>query len=491
MSICRWNGGKVTDANRAVAEKAHVLVVDDEESIRISLAEGLTDGETRVSTAVGGEEAMRILAQGEVDLVLLDQRLSQTGEDGLEVLARIKQAHPDVIVVMMTAFGQFSAAVEATRRGCYQYLAKPLDLHQLRLLIVNALSTVALSREVRRQRERQRRRFGADSIQAESPRMQQLLAGLEKVARSRTATVLIHGETGTGKELVARRVHLLSPLAGGPFVDLNCGAVPDTLLESEMFGHERGAFTDAKTAKEGLFELADGGTLFLDEIAEMPQKLQAKLLRVLETKTFRRVGGTRDVRVEVRILAATNRDLFAEVEAGRFREDLFYRLSVVPLNVPALRERREDIPGLIHVFLDHFNREMGRAVRGVTPAAQERLLAYGWPGNVRELKNTMEHLVLMCGGEWVDEEDLPDPVRRPRVSARGRAESGGLLRPGVVPSLEEVERAAIAHALAEVKGNRTRAAQLLGISRQTLRTKIERYSLEAGEEVARPEVGAG
>jgi DNA-binding NtrC family response regulator len=258
-----------------------------------------------------------------------------------------------------------------------------------------------------------------------------------------------------------------------------------------MFGHERGAFTDAKTAKEGLFELADGGTLFLDEIAEMPQKLQAKLLRVLETKTFRRVGGTRDVRVEVRILAATNRDLFAEVEAGRFREDLFYRLSVVPLNVPALRERREDIPGLIHVFLDQFNREMGRAVRGVTDAALERLLAYAWPGNVRELKNTMEHLVLMCGGERIDEEDLPDPVRRPRASARALAGSGGLLRPGVVPSLEEVERAAIAHALAEVKGNRTRAAQLLGISRQTLRTKIERYGLEAGEEVASPEVGAG
>jgi DNA-binding NtrC family response regulator len=471
----------VSEENTPVTETAHLLVVDDEESIRISLAEGLSDERTRVSTALGGDAALEILDRGDVDLVLLDQRLSATREDGLDVLARIKRAHPDVIVVMMTAYGQFSAAVEATRRGCYQYLGKPLDLHQLRLLITNALSTVALSREVRRQRERQRRRFGADLILAESAAMRRLLENLEKVARSRTATVLIRGETGSGKELVARRIHLLSPLAGGPFVDLNCGAIPDTLLESEMFGHERGAFTDAKQAKEGLFELADGGTLFLDEIAEMPPKLQAKLLRVLESRTFRRVGGTRDIRVQVRILAATNRDLLGEVEAGRFREDLYYRLSVVPLNVPALRERREDIPPLVRAFLDHYSREMGRTLHGVTAAALERLVAHRWPGNVRELKNTMEHLVLVCGGERIDVEDLPESIRRPAAGRRAAGGADALFAPGSVPSLESVERAAIAHALREVGGNRTRAAQLLGITRQTLRAKIERYGLGEAE----------
>jgi DNA-binding NtrC family response regulator len=490
MSIFPWNGGKVSAESTPGTTIAQILVVDDEESIRISLAEGLSDAQTHVDTAIGGDAAMRILTENEIDLVLLDQRLGATGEDGLDVLSRIKQAHPDVMVVMMTAYGQFASAVEATRRGCFQYLAKPLDLHQLRLLIANALSTAALSRAVHRQSERQRRQFGADPILADSPTMQRLLASLEKVARSRTATVLIHGETGSGKELVARRIHYLSPLVGGPFVDLNCGAIPDTLLESELFGHERGAFTDAKSAKEGLFELAHGGTLFLDEIAEMPGNLQSKLLRVLETKCFRRVGGTRDVRVEVRILAATNRDLFAEVKASRFREDLYYRLSVVPLQVPPLRERREDVPGLLRVFLDHFNREMGHAVRGVTPRAEERLLAYAWPGNVRELKNTVEQMVLMCSGDMIDAEDLPDTIRlrHPAPSRGVRPEE--LFRPGTVPTMEEVERAAIVHALHETHGNRTRAAQLLGISRQTLRTKIERYGLDAADEVSASQIGA-
>jgi len=479
----------VSAESTPVTPTAQILVVDDEESIRVSLAEGLTDERTQVATAIGGDAAMRILAEREIDLVLLDQRLGATGEDGLEVLSRIKQAHPDVIVVMMTAYGQFSSAVEATRRGCFQYLAKPLDLHQLRLLITHALSTAALSRAVHRQSERQRRQFGADPILAESPAMQRLLSSLDKVARSRTATVLIHGETGSGKELVARRIHYLSPLVGGPFVDLNCGAIPDTLLESELFGHERGAFTDAKAAKEGLFELAHGGTLFLDEIAEMPGHLQSKLLRVLESKCFRRVGGTRDVRVEVRILAATNRDLLTEVKAGRFREDLYYRLSVVPLQVPPLRERQEDIRGLLRVFLDHFNREMGHAVRGVTPRAEERLIAYAWPGNVRELKNTVEQMVLMCSGAMIDEDDLPDTIRLRHPGAQRSRKPNEIFLPGRVPTMEEVERAAIAHALNETGGNRTRAAQLLGISRQTLRSKIERYGLDAGDEVPASEIG--
>ncbi len=478
----------MSDEKNPTVETAHLLVVDDEESIRVSLSEALRGPTTRVSTAIGGEEALRILADGEVDLVLLDQRLSATGEDGLQVLRRIKSEHPHVIVIMMTAYGRFASAVEATQLGCHQYLAKPLDLHQLQLLIDNALSTAALSREVRQLRARQRREFAVKEVVGTSLRIRQLLETVHKIARSRTATVLIRGETGAGKELVARLIHEASHVAGGPFVDINCGAVPDNLLESELFGHEKGAFTDAKTAKEGLFELADGGTLFLDEIAEMPAKLQSKLLRVLETKSFRRVGGTRDIRVAVRILAATNRDLFAEVEAGRFREDLYYRLTVIPIHVPPLRERREDIAPLAKTFLDHYSREIGRDVRRISDAAMAQLLAYAWPGNVRELKNMIERAVLLGTSRAIEVDDLPEEIRQRQRPARQIERPADLFRPGSVPTMDDVERVTIQHALDQVGGNRTRAASLLGMSRQTLRTKIEKYGLDATDEVPTPGV---
>ncbi|MBM3316963.1 MAG: sigma-54-dependent Fis family transcriptional regulator, partial [Candidatus Eisenbacteria bacterium] len=432
------------------AETTRLLVVDDEESIRISLAEALSEAGTEVRTAVGGEEAFRYLAAGDVDLVLLDQRLSQTQEDGLDLLRRIKAEHPATAVIMMTAYGRFESAVEATRLGCYQYIAKPLDLHQLKLLIRNALATMALGREVRRLRAEQRRRFAGERIIGASPAIEQFLESLKRVARSPSTTVLLRGETGTGKELAARQIHSGSPVAGGPFVDVNCSAVPDNLLESELFGHERGAFTDAKSAKEGLFELAHGGTLFLDEIAEMPAKLQAKLLRVLESKTFRRVGGTQDVQVSVRIVAATNRDLQEEVAQGRFREDLYYRLSVVPLDVPPLRERRGDIPALVKTFLDLYGREIGRPVHEVSPQAMDLLTAYDWPGNVRELRNLMERLVLMGSQSRIEAADLPEQVRTNRGRLQRRARDEALFRRGRIPSLDDVERAAIRHALAEV-----------------------------------------
>ncbi|MFH1144410.1 MAG: sigma-54 dependent transcriptional regulator [Candidatus Eisenbacteria bacterium] len=474
-----------------VDESVRLLVVDDEESIRISLSEALRDACTCVSTAIGGEEAMAILAREDVDLVLLDLRLSQTQEDGLEVLKRIKQEYPTVTVIMMTAYGKFESAVAASQLGCYQYIAKPLDLHQLRLLIQNALSTMALSREVRRLRAQQRRAFAVPDVVGNSPRIQQLLENVTKVARSPTATVLVRGETGVGKEWVAQRIHDLSPVAAGPFIDICCSAMPDHLLETELFGHERGAFTDAKATKEGLFELADGGTLFLDEIAEMDAKLQAKLLRVLETRTFRRVGGTRDIHVNVRFVAATNRDLFAEVEGGRFREDLYYRLTVVPLYVPALRERKEDIPLLAKTFLDAFRRDIGRRIVGIDDAALQLLIDYPWPGNVRELKNTMEHLVLMGNGPTISAEDVAAQLRAGRGGPRKPGSSAELFRPGHVPTLDEVERVAILHALDEVNGNRTRAAGLLGISRQTLRAKIVKYGIAAeGEEVPAEELEA-
>ncbi len=475
---------------RTETESTHILVVDDEESIRVSLSEGLRSEQTRVSTAIGGEECFRILAAGDVDLVLLDQRLSATQESGLDVLRRIKEEHPETIVIMMTAFGKFESAVEAARLGCYTYLAKPLDLHQLGLHIRNALSTMALTREVRRLRARQREEFAIDTVYGSSPCIRRLLENVRKVARSRTATVLIRGETGSGKQLVARQIHAFSEVAGGPFVDINCSALPENLLESELFGHEKGAYTDAKQAKVGLFELAHDGTLFLDEIAEMSPKLQAKLLTALEEKSFRRVGGTTPIKVAVRIIAATNKELFAEVEAGRFREDLYYRLTVIPIVVPPLRERREDIPALLKTFLAHYNREMGRAVRGFTPRALELVQAYGWPGNVRELKNMVEYLVLMCGAEEIDLEELPEKVRfnlsGPRTA--GRSPQAELFRPGHVPTLEQVERVAIEHGLAQVGWNKTRAADLLGISRQTLRAKIKQYGLagESEEESEQP-----
>ncbi|MCK4304839.1 MAG: sigma-54-dependent Fis family transcriptional regulator [Candidatus Eisenbacteria sp.] len=461
-------------------ESTHILVVDDEESIRISLSEALADKQmrTRVSTALGGEECFQIMGSGDVDFVLLDQRLSATQENGLDVLRRIKEEYPGTVVVMMTAYGKFESAVEATKLGCFQYIAKPLDLHQLKLLIRNALEKMALTREVRALRAQQRKEFAIGTVFGSSPRVRQLLENIKKVARSRTSTVLIRGETGSGKDLVARRIHFYSDVASGPFVDINCSAVPDHLLESELFGHEKGAFTDAKSQKEGLFETANGGTVFLDEVSEMPPKLQAKLLKVLEAKTFRRVGGTQPIRVDIRILAATNRDLFREVEAGHFREDLYYRLSVIPIFVPPLRDRREDIPLLVKTFLEQFDREIGRNVRGVTDRAMALLVAYNWPGNVRELKNLMERLVLMGSGERIDENELPEQIRLNLSGPRAAGGRGGLFQPGRVPTLEEVERVSIEHALAETAWNKTKAADLLGISRQTLRTKIKQYTIE-------------
>jgi transcriptional regulator with PAS, ATPase and Fis domain len=312
--------------------------------------------------------------------------------------------------------------------------------------------------------------------------MRDVLDNVKKIARSGTSTILIRGETGTGKDLIARVIHYSSPASKGPFVVLNCSAVPENLLESELFGHEQGAFTDARKNKRGLLEMADRGTLFLDEIGEMPPALQAKLLRVLETKTFRRLGATVDVKVNVRFIAATNKDLFQEVEARRFREDLYYRLSVIPIYVPPLRERREDIGLLVHYFLARYNHELSGRVQRVDEKAMELLGSYRWPGNVRELRNIVERLVLMHPGPEVLPEDLPEQFRaQPAATLGPFVEDDVVIRASRVVPLAEVEKAAIQDALAKVKGNKTRAAELLGISRQTLRTKVKEYAIEQGE----------
>jgi two-component system response regulator AtoC len=461
-----------------------LLVVDDEESIRITLGEALRDERTSVQVAATGREALATMERETVDLVLLDQNLKESGESGIDVLREIKQRWPATLVIMMTAYGKIESAVEATKLGCFHYLTKPLEIPQLRLLIRNALGTLELRKEVETLRGQQEREFQGERIFGSSEKMQDLLEKVKKIAQTGTSTILIRGETGSGKELIARMIHHWGVDTKGPFVDMNCAAVPENLLESELFGHEQGAFTDARKSKLGLLEMADRGTLFLDEIGEMPLGLQSKLLRVLESKTFRRVGSTTDVRVHTRFVAATNKDLFQEVEAKRFREDLYYRLSVIPIHIPPLRDRREDIPLLAKYFLDRYNREMGGKIARISAKAVDLLSEYPWPGNVRELKNLMERMVLMHPGPEILPDDLPPSFVAGSAGARpAQTPEEIVFRTPRVLSLAEVERAGIAHALEIVGGNKTRAADLLGISRQTLRTKIKDYGIGVGQAV--------
>ncbi len=464
----------MTDEGHDLPNIMHrLLVVDDEESIRVTLEEALTDETTRVLTAPSGVEALRILATEVIDLVFLDQKLKESGEDGIEVLREIRRRHPAVVTIMMTAYGRIDSAVEATKLGCFQYITKPLDFNQLKLLIRSALSTSQLQREVELLRAQQQKVFQTAEPFGPSQKTRQLLEHVHKAAASPTSTVLIRGETGVGKELIARQIHAASPVYGGPFVDFNCSAVPDNLIESELFGHERGAFTDAKGSKRGLFEMADRGSLFLDEIGEMPLQMQAKLLRVLETKAFRKLGSSVDVHVNVRVIAATNKHLRNEVEQGRFREDLYYRLDVIPVLVPPLRERIDDIPALANHFLDYFNRELGRSLRSISKDVMDHLLSYSWPGNVRELRNLIERMVLMTSGEVLRLEHLPSHILGTETMPRGQRMAGLTFPADELLSLDEIEQAAINHTLAHVGGNKTKAAQVLGISRQTLRTKIQ------------------
>jgi two-component system, NtrC family, response regulator AtoC len=459
-----------------------LLIVDDEESIRVSLAEALADDATEVMTASNGRDALAVLGSEVIDLILLDQKLKESGEDGIEVLREVRKLYPDVVTIMMTAYGRFESAVEATKLGSFQYITKPLDVNQLKLLIASALSTSQLRREVEILREQQERVFSPLDVFGSSQKIRDLLDHVRRAAASPTSTVLIHGETGVGKELVARQIHTASPVGGGPFVDFNVSAVPENLIESELFGYDKGAFTDAKGSKRGLFEMADRGSLFLDEIAEMPQSMQAKLLRVLETKSFRRLGSTVDVKVQVRVIAATNKDLFQEVEAGRFREDLYYRLDVIPVSVPPLRDRKDDIPVLARHFLERFRRELGRNVRTISAKAMDLMVLYAWPGNVRELRNLMERMVLMTTGDEILPEHLPQQILAGAAGSRGAKAGPAILFPlDQQVTLQEVEIAAITHTLSRVGGNKTKAAEILGISRQTLRSKLREGGIEENE----------
>jgi two-component system response regulator AtoC len=460
-------------------QSAHtLLIVDDERSLRFSIGEWARDAGLEPLEAVTGREALDRLREQAVDVVLLDLRLGD--EDGLQVLKRLREEDPAVPVILLTGHGTVEHAVRATKLGAYDFMLKPPDLDHLGVVVQRAIEHSRLRREVEHLRGAQEREV---RLIGTSGGLQRALHRLEKAGRSGTATVLLTGETGVGKELMARYLHQHSTRAAGPFIDLNCSAIPEQLLESMLFGHEKGAFTDAKSFKKGLFDLADGGTLFLDEIGEMAPTLQSKLLRVLEARTFRRVGGHADIRVDVRVVAATHRDLQKEVASGRFREDLYFRLNVVVVDMPPLRERLEDLAPLASHFLERFCAELGRPAVTIHEGALRALTAYAWPGNVRELRNILERVLLLeVDGEVIHRDHLPSEITRAAVSAAPGA--GAVFSSGVVRPLAEIEKLAIEHALGVCEGNKTRAAQQLGISRQTLRTKLKEYALgdDAGEE---------
>ena len=439
-----------------------ILIVDDEKNTREGLSRALR-GEYAVAEAENGQRALEWLETHSADVVLSDLRMP--GMDGMTLLSRLLGREPKPVLILLTAYGNIETAVEAMKRGAYDFLAKPVNLDRLDLLLKRALAERQLGAENRRLKAQLDSKFGFENIIGVSPAMQEVFETIRQAAPTR-ATVLIQGESGTGKELVARALHQCSPRRDGPFVPVHCAALAPTLLESELFGHEKGAFTGAVERRRGRFEMADGGTLFLDEIGEIDAALQVKILRVLEERKFERVGGTETLSVDVRLVTATNRDLRKKVAEGTFREDLFYRLYVVNLALPPLRDREGDVVLLAQHYLKTLAEENGKPARSISPEAMDVLAAYPWPGNVRELRNVIERMVVLGSGSRLEVSDLPATVR-----------AAGTAGAGTGRGLRDAERQLIAEALRRHRDNRTKAAQELGISRRTLHRKLNEFGL--------------
>jgi DNA-binding NtrC family response regulator len=468
--------------------KSVILLVDDQDTIRFFLEKTLKQEGYEAVTARTGAEAVAKAREVVPDLVLLDLKLPDM--DGLEVLRRIKEIFPEIGIVMITAFGDVETAVTAMKNGAYDFVSKPINLDQLLMVIRKGLESERLNREVLQLKRQMDPQVGFDYILGESPAMRKVIDVVQQVAKSDTTTVLIEGESGVGKEMIARLIHQYSGRATKPFMDINCASLPETLLESELFGYEKGAFTDAKGQKQGLLELANRGTLFLDEIGEMSLTIQVKLLRVLERMEFRRLGGTSDIHVSVRVVSATNRDLQKEVDEGRFRADLFYRLKVVPMYVPPLRERKEDLLKFVNYFINMFNGKFSKNFTQIDDDARHQLLSYPWPGNIRELKNVVERVVLLENGPVIRRDMLPFASQRPDDATLGRKLDAILSAPFPEDGIDfealvnDVEKALILKASSESEWNQSKTARLLNVKRDKLRYRMRSFDIgDENEEV--------
>ena len=450
--------------------KGKILIVEDEKSMREVLGILLEGEGYDVTLAAGGIDGISLLNKDIFDMVITDINMPKV--NGFEILKKVRETSPDTLVIMITAFGTTESAIEAMQLGAYDYIHKPFKIDEIRLVVKKALEKRKLSEEVSILREKIKTTYEFGNIFWKNPKMQELLSIIPRIAQS-NSNVIITGESGTGKELVATAVHNLSPRKGKKFIDINCAAFPEGLLESELFGHMKGAFTGAAYNKQGLFEIADGGSVFLDEICEMSINLQAKLLRVLENSTFRRVGGTADIKVDVRIISATNQDIKEEISAGRFREDLYYRLNVVPLHIPPLRERKEDIPMLV----EHFLKKFSFAERKVSPQVMKLFMEYPWKGNVRELENVIERIALLTDKGEITLEDVPHEIL---AFSEGAEYKSDLTKEGVDLDgiIESMEKKYLLNALKIADGNKTEAARLLNLSFRSFRHRLSKYGIK-------------
>lgn len=462
---------------------ATILIIDDEQTLNHFVQEDLREAGYESLGALTGQEGLDLIRRQEVDLVLLDQQLPDM--HGLDVLKVIREEEPDIPVIIVTGHGEIDCAVQAMKLGAYDYMKKPYNLDTLLLVAAKALEASAMRREIRRLRRETRNRYALTWIVGETPQMKAIAQLLMRVAPT-NASVLLQGESGTGKEVVANVIHQQSNRSEQAFIALNCAAIPDALLESELFGYEAGAFTGAHKQKKGLIEAADGGTLFLDEISGMKPEMQTKLLRVLETRTLRRVGGTRDIKVDIRIIAASNQDLVQAIREGTFREDLYYRLGVVTVNLPPLRERIVDLPLFVAAFIDDFNRSTGRNITSVSAEALALLKAYSWPGNIRELRNVIERAIILCDGDEIRPQHFPaeigagqpSPAPSPAAPRPGDSAPSNGHRLNLKEAVAQLEEDLIRRALSLADGNQTQAANALGISRDELRYRMRKYQLE-------------